>query len=123
MRGPSPEGREVGSRSFAGLLRKVALARAAPLRKNVGELRAKEEYLGGIVDPGQHHQKGTRGSIRGGKGAVPEIEAEEDFSHYKEDGSEYSANPDIAPGDALIRKVAIDSGKEEGDEHEQDRQM
>ena len=93
----------------------VAVGRRIVGGKHLGKCRAIEEDLRGVVDPHDQDDHGGRRAVCGGKGGLPQVEADEELARREEQRCDDGAEHDILPFDAHFGQNLVDRRKQRGD--------
>src|ERR1019366_1461989 len=98
----------------------AALARAAGVGVDPGELGAKQKDLRGVVHPEKQRDQRARGAEPRGEAALAEIEADQDLAGVEEQRGEGGADPYVAPADRGARHELVDHREHDRHESEAD---
>src|SRR6476659_9872734 len=74
---------------------------------DLGKFRAKIQDEGGIVNPGEHNDNGSRGSIGHTQIGPAQVESDEELASQKEDSRKDGSYPCIFPGNDGIGQYFI----------------
>ncbi len=87
--------------------------RSISSRVDIGELGAKEEYLGRVIDPHKDYQNRSRRAVEGTDRTEAQVDAQCHGADTKQQRGHGRPHPDVTPLDLDVGQYLVEKGKEE----------